>query len=889
MLPGTNQCEARGRAMGGDVLKRFGVFAAGALAVGLVVVFGFAGKASSFTNCPSWVNSESASECQVTGAVTADPGTSTFGKTLHVTGAGHIDASNAGGVLFDVTGDLLMDNGAVIEADDDNVGTPNTGAADIAIKVSGKADLAVNSRISAENNTQAGRGGNITLTVGGDMIMHGTAGTGSCSTTALGALISSRRDGSGDAQPQSGDIHITVGNLGVPPSGTFTEERCATVDAGSSIHSAGDIFISAGKTGQIDGNVLSESGQSGTGAPGGGMIRIDAGCVLTESDSGVISSKGIDPGADLVHLSGCDVNVKGIVQSTGAGHEPEVANHCNLDPALHPQLNDATAYAACIEIWGKNVTIDSTTLNSPDGANADGIRTPDRAWVDVFAANNISITGSQNATDPYAVHANACDSVNSPNAPCSNAFGGLLTIKANNDVNLTGRALQATALANGGNGGNVVVHAGNNVAFTNGSIDATAHTGNVTDKGGTVEVKAFNGGVTGTGSIQARGDGLANPGSTDLISCAAVTFAGTIDPAEGNVGNNTGTCGGAPSIPSTVSGYIVFHPEIWEACNRPASFSISGTKHKDTLQGAGLPGWTINLYNSRNTLISSTTTDASGQYVFNNLPAGTYKVCEVILDPSWQQVAPNPGTATCNGPNEATQGYQITLVPSKTGNDFANTQKADCKEDPNRAAQITRVVDTTGKTHGPSPVYSTVSAAYAAAANTGEVIGVYTNTNENVNLGGYKTLTITQCESAKVTATDNSTAVWWVHSTGKLTIIGPDSSGGTVGWQIDTNGNDIKAVRAYNASQVGVLIKGSSNGVSFNSVSGSPVGVQIGGNSNDVRSGTISGNGTGVVIAGASNTLSGSTVGPNTGDGVLVSCRLRFTAIPTVCSRGQSR
>ena len=598
----------------------------------------------------------------MTGAVTAAPGTSTFGKTLHVTGAGHIDASNAGGVLFDVTGDLLMDNGAVIEADDDNVGTPNTGAADIAIKVSGNADLAVNSRISAENNTQAGRGGNITLTVAGDMIMHGTAGTGSCSTTALGALISSRRDGSGDAQPQSGDIHITVGNLGVPPSGTFTEERCATVDAGSSIHSAGDIFISAGKTGQIDGNVLSESGQSGTGAPGGGMIRIDAGCVLTESDSGVISSKGIDPGADLVHLSGCDVNVKGIVQSTGAGHEPEVANHCNLDPALHPQLNDATAYAACIEIWGKNVTIDSTTLNSPDGANADGIRTPDRAWVDVFAANNISITGSQNATDPYAVHANACDSVNSPNAPCSNAFGGLLTIKANNDVNLTGRALQATALANGGNGGNVVVHAGNNVAFTNGSIDATAHTGNVTDKGGTVEVKAFNGGVTGTGSIQARGDGLANPGSTDLISCAAVTFAGTIDPAEGNVGNNTGTCGGAPSIPSTVSGYIVFHPEIWEACNRPASFSISGTKHKDTLQGAGLPGWTINLYNSSNTLISSTTTDASGQYVFNNLPAGTYKVCEVILDPSWQQVAPNPGTATCNGPNEATQGYQITVA-----------------------------------------------------------------------------------------------------------------------------------------------------------------------------------------------------------------------------------
>ena len=122
-----------------------------------------------------------------------------------------------------------MDNGAVIEADDDNVASNNTGAADIAIKVSGRPGLAVNSRISGENNTQAGRGGNISLTVAGDMAMHGTAGVGTCSDTSQGALISSRRDGSGDFQPQSGDIRITVGNLGVPPTGTFTEERCATV------------------------------------------------------------------------------------------------------------------------------------------------------------------------------------------------------------------------------------------------------------------------------------------------------------------------------------------------------------------------------------------------------------------------------------------------------------------------------------------------------------------------------------------------------------------------------------------------------------------------------------------------------------------------------------
>ena len=237
------------------------------------------------------------------------------------------------------------------------------------------------------------------------------------------------------------------------------------------------------------------------------------------------------------------------------------------------------------------------------------------------------------------------------------------------------------------------------------------------------------------------------------------------------------------------------------------------------------------------------------------------------------ETVPVAGTATCNGTGEAGQGFGITIGGGdSTGNNFGNnlagTNAPDCKEDPNRAALMTRVVDTTGKTHGPAPVYSTIQKAYDAAANTGEVIGVFTPTTENIVLGGSKTLTITECGAAKETAADNSKPVWDLKSTGKLTIISPTTYGGTVGWLIETNGNDIKSVRAYNASQYGVRIKGSSNGVSFNSVSGSPVGVQIDGNSNDVRSGTISGNTTGVVIAGSSNSLSGATIGPNTRDGV---------------------
>ena len=442
------------------------------------------------------------------------------------------------------------------------------------------------------------------------------------------------------------------------------------------------------------------------------------------------------------------------------------------------------------------------------------------------------------------------------------------------------------------------MHAGNNVAFTNGSIDATAHTGSSNDAGGTVEVKAFNGGVTGTGSIQARGDGLANPGSTDLISCAAVTFAGTIDPAEGNVGNNTGTCGGAPSIPSTVSGYIVFHPEIWEACNRPASFSISGTKHKDTLQGAGLPGWTINLYNSSNAQVAFTTTDASGQYVFNNLPAGTYKVCEVILDPSWQQIAPNPGTATCTGPNEATQGYQITLGPSSNGNDFANTQITRCEKQP-----VQQVLDTkTGRYPGnKGPDVFVILSNGDSIQNaidtvtdknndnylliqvlkdsTGQ-LGGSTNQRFTISKSYDKTFGLIGCSNTLVnpdpsTPTELITAS--AGSPGNIFVMDVHGSGSNVaGVEVDGTGRELRNVYANSNNGVGYWITGDGNTIHNGQASSNKGdGVYITSNGNTMTDTDLFGNGgNGVNVVGSSNQLlkldAGDKGKGNTGDGIHV-------------------
>ncbi|PKL83487.1 MAG: hypothetical protein CVV24_04810, partial [Ignavibacteriae bacterium HGW-Ignavibacteriae-3] len=76
----------------------------------------------------------------------------------------------------------------------------------------------------------------------------------------------------------------------------------------------------------------------------------------------------------------------------------------------------------------------------------------------------------------------------------------------------------------------------------------------------------------------------------------------------------------------------------------------------------GIPNWTINLTDGTSTF--STTTDANGNYCFNDLPAGTYTVSEANR-PNWRQIYPaQPGN------------YTISLTPGLEVNNinFSNVE-----------------------------------------------------------------------------------------------------------------------------------------------------------------------------------------------------------------------
>src|SRR5262249_50494665 len=357
-------------------------------------------------------------------------------------------ASTDGGVnpnVYEVTGNLTLETGAFINYNDDTTDCPapaggNFSASPITITVTGNLLMKAGSGIFAENRSGGGNGGNISITVDGNVLLQGGAPSG--------AIISSRKlAGAGDTGV-AGNITIHAGNTACeanPTKGDVTVETGAQILADGT-GDAGDIEIRAGRFITIDGKV---SSKTSTTVGRGGVIRLIACCDLRVGESGVVSSRGSDPAADLVHLEACSVVILGLVESTGPGHNDAAggSNLCNdanhVAPAGH-------TFRACVEIWsGSTVLIDASAANNGQ-VNADtafGGGASGMGWIDIYANGDITITG--NTAPPFAVHANT---------GVGGAIGGVITVKSKlGPVTASDLAFQAANNANGGNGGSITI------------------------------------------------------------------------------------------------------------------------------------------------------------------------------------------------------------------------------------------------------------------------------------------------------------------------------------------------------------------------------------------------------------------------------------------------
>ncbi len=138
-------------------------------------------------------------------------------------------------------------------------------------------------------------------------------------------------------------------------------------------------------------------------------------------DTGKVISQGQDPGADLVHLQGCVVEIFGLVASTGArgAHDRRAVGAANLCNGIVAGRASRSTRAACVEIWaGTTLVIDSTGTHkgevNADTATAGGTRGPEldrppgeRRHHHPGQGDAARGGGQRAATNPaFAVHAN---------------------------------------------------------------------------------------------------------------------------------------------------------------------------------------------------------------------------------------------------------------------------------------------------------------------------------------------------------------------------------------------------------------------------------------------------------------------------------------------------
>jgi hypothetical protein len=665
-----------------------------------------------------------------------------------------------------------------------------------------------------------------------------------------GSITCDNTGGPGSACP----INILVtGNLEIQAGGSIHAENLGTGGG-----TGGDIMITVGGDFTMRNTAVVSSRNRGGGSQEGGNITIVVG--------GVTLDTSVDPAIGVCNSPTGDILIERgalITSDSATGHAGAIALYAGHNITINGTVR---AFGDSFGGHGGPITIDAccdlligdTGLVSSEGHDPGADRVHlEGCVVVVYGLVQSTAPGHQHAsvlcTPPFRPgkpdNSTACVEIWSGTTLTIDATGthhgqvnadvgmsggttgtGWIDVLANQAITLIGNT---TTPYNAGGNPNVnslvtpywVLHA--NMALQNGhggDIAVQSTTGTVTTSGRAIQANASTGSNGGKG------------GHVKVEASSNVAFGTSSIQAIGDIGS-TSQAGGTivgRSFNGTLTGGPL--PGQLDAAGGPPAGSVTlfaclGV----TYTGVSVPPFVLEVG------------PACGDPVLLPEPANTLlplAICSAFCVP--QTPTPTP-----------THIQELTRTPGI------------CTEDPNAA--LTSTVDPSGASHG-VPNFLKLQPAYDAAAN-GAVIGLFGKWSENVNLGGAKTLKITQCTSAQITAANNALPVWIVSSTGHLTIVGPDSVGGTIGWWLQTPNQTLKSVRANGASQYGILIDSNGNNVSWNDVSGNGpgAGVRVTGSSNILKGGDVGPNtGDGVQLLGNSNTISGATVESNTINGILV-------------------
>jgi len=750
-----------------------------------------------------------------------------------------------------------------------------------------------------------------------------------------GAVVSGDSPGGCDGGNKGAPITITVDN------GSLFPAFAVDLKTGSYIHSnscsGGDIVITAlsptGGAINVDGTVESVGSISGTGAvqaPGGGTITIKAFCNLTVSDTGLISSRGGDPGADLVHLEACVVEVDGKVESTGAGHAipNSPTNHCYFqiagfpsppqvpvnpaDDPQNPRPDKPANSTACVEIWaGTTLTINSVLPHNGQ-VNADtgsGGGNEGTGWIDLFARGNINIIGDSRTF--FAVHANDNDGSGG-----TGSQGGLVDVlSTGGKITASGHALQANGnpASGGADGGTVNMDADQDLDLTGGTVEAKGATSGTGPTGGTINGRSWHGAILADAAslLDVTGGDPVN-GTVNLKACTTIAFPPGVIAGASTINIQPGfSCVGDPAPPSYVT---LPAADCLSRCGlAPPPGSKSGRKF-NSFDGTGLNGWVIHLFGTETaggasihatqtthtaTAVDVTCTLSSlGCYYFGGLNAGTYHVCEE-LKPGWNQTFPGSGFP-CAGadpandnPTPGPNGYTFTITPAgenHTGNDFGNTFF--CNKLPVQTVLAGRIPDVIVRTDLGQSIQAAVNTASDTNGDGYIIVGVVSNgtgalggsTTQNVVIDQVfpNPFLLIGCSVTLINPAANAgNPTGWIKPGAGGSIFAMDlhGTGSTgvngAGWKVEGNGRELRNTGG-SGNTTGIWFVGNNNIMHNGSAGSNTVGLKIDGSFNYVTDTDAFGNSShGVQVTGNSNQLlkidAGDKGKGNGGDGLKLS------------------